>query len=452
MFLNMLVVFAQQGRADSLKMALQKAENDTIKMGLLDELLQACADYEYQGYLQQMRALAEKNLERKNLSPELKDFYQRNLAGVFNSLGLYYKTQGNLVLAMEYYHSSLALCEKIGEKEGTGAILNNLGSIYSELDDHARARDHFEKSLAVAHSIGKKRGVAVALNSIGLEFYYMGNFDSAMHYFEESRVIREELKDEKLIAINNDNMGLVLFKKGDYKRALDYHLRAFEIFEKNKNTRGLAYSNYYVGSIFFKMKDLALAKKFGERALLLSRKTGHPDAIRNATTLLRGVYKAKGNYRAALEMYELFVKMDDSLRNDNIKKTSVRKQFEYEYQKKATADSVKNQEKQKVMDAELSAQAAKLRQEKSQFWFVICGLSFVVIGLFFALNRFRITQRQKKTIERQKVQVDAAFSKLHERNKEVMDSIQYAKRIQVALLPSERKIWKELLKLKNKTE
>ena len=45
--------------------------------------------------------------------------------------------------------------------------------------------------------------------------------------------------------------------------------------------------------------------------------------------------------------------------------------------------------------------------------------------------------------------VDEAYEKLAERNKEVMDSIHYAKRIQTALLPNEKYIDKVLRKRKD---
>ena len=46
--------------------------------------------------------------------------------------------------------------------------------------------------------------------------------------------------------------------------------------------------------------------------------------------------------------------------------------------------------------------------------------------------------KQKKVIEEQKVLVDEAYQHLHEKNKEVMDSINYAKRIHAALITGEK--------------
>ena len=62
-------------------------------------------------------------------------------------------------------------------------------------------------------------------------------------------------------------------------------------------------------------------------------------------------------------------------------------------------------------------------------------LVFVLAGFIF--SRYRVTQRQKGIIEKQKEAVDMAYDQLSEKNKEVVDSIRYAKRIQTALLKGE---------------
>jgi serine phosphatase RsbU (regulator of sigma subunit) len=49
-----------------------------------------------------------------------------------------------------------------------------------------------------------------------------------------------------------------------------------------------------------------------------------------------------------------------------------------------------------------------------------------------------VAQKQKLIIEAQKDEVDDAYRQLHEKNKQVMDSINYARRIQNSLLPTEK--------------
>ena len=142
--------------------------------------------------------------------------------------------------------------------------------------------------------------------------------------------------------------------------------------------------------------------------------------------------------------------MRDSVNNQETKKASIKSQLKYEYEKQAAADSVKHAQAQKVKDAQLRAQNASLKQQKTQRYVLYGGLLLVVGILIFMINRFRITQRQKALIQKQKVFVDEAYEKLHEKNKEVLDSIHYAQRIQKALITSEKYIDKQLNKLNKK--
>ena len=60
-------------------------------------------------------------------------------------------------------------------------------------------------------------------------------------------------------------------------------------------------------------------------------------------------------------------------------------------------------------------------------------MAAITLFSFLVLNRFIKTQKQKGIIEEQKLLVE-------EKNKEIIDSIEYAKRIQDAILPSQKSI------------
>ena len=65
------------------------------------------------------------------------------------------------------------------------------------------------------------------------------------------------------------------------------------------------------------------------------------------------------------------------------------------------------------------------------------GLILVLLFAFFVFNRLRVTAKQKKIIEEQKNLVEV-------KQKEILDSITYAKRLQEAILPPDNFV-KELL-------
>jgi serine phosphatase RsbU (regulator of sigma subunit) len=81
-----------------------------------------------------------------------------------------------------------------------------------------------------------------------------------------------------------------------------------------------------------------------------------------------------------------------------------------------------------VLDAQITAQKAQIKQERTQRIALYIGLIMVLGFGIFVYNRLQITRKQKVVIEEQKGMVE-------EKNQEILDSINYAKRIQTAILP-----------------
>jgi len=85
-------------------------------------------------------------------------------------------------------------------------------------------------------------------------------------------------------------------------------------------------------------------------------------------------------------------------------------------------------------------QAVAAEKSKVIAWFLVAGL-FIAAGILF--KRFKDIQRHEKNLEKQKLLLDEKNhtlenlnSELFQKNKDITDSIEYAKRIQDALLPS----------------
>ena len=188
--------------------------------------------------------------------------------------------------------------------------------------------------------------------------------------------------------------------------------------------------------MFLKGKN-SEAKTLVLKGLKLGKELGYPHTIRTAAYILFAIYKAENNGMKALEMHELYIQMRDSLKNENSQQTIIKQQAKFEYESKKTID-----------DAEHEKQLAIEKEEKAKqrviIYSVISGLVLLAIFLFFVFNRLQLTRRQKNVIENQKIEVEDSKQQLEQKNKEITDSIQYAKRIQSAILPSD-KLVKEYL-------
>ncbi len=136
--------------------------------------------------------------------------------------------------------------------------------------------------------------------------------------------------------------------------------------------------------------------------------------------------------------------MEDSVNRQENRKASIQKGFQYEYEKKSTEDSLRVEAERKVF-------SVKIQQEKTQRFALYIGIVLIALFSGFMYNRFRVTRKQKHIIESQKVEVEqqreladnrrviAEEQKyiIEQKQKEILDSIHYAKRIQQAMLTSE---------------
>ncbi len=377
-------------------------------------------------------------------------------ATCLNNMGAIYKDQGDVPRAISNYNKSLKIYEKIESKSDIAIMLNNIGIIYLEQEEHSNALENFEKSLKFHQELSDKKNVAVCLNNIGDVKRALKQYSEAREYLEESLEIREQIADKEGISMSLNNIGRILDEQGDLNGALDYYQRSLRIEEEIENISGICSSLGNVGGTELQLGKLNMAKIHLERGLKLAQDIG---AVRMTIPIakhLSVLYKKQNNHSVALKMYELYVAMKDSLASEENQKAVIRQEYKYQYEKQAAADSIHNAEAQKVKDAEILAQKTKRaaenrerelekKRDAQQSYFLVGILTLSVFFGLFIFNRFRLTKKQrdiidvqKQEVEAQKEKVDEAFEQLEEKNTEILDSINYAKRIQSAILPPDR--------------
>ncbi|MES2762207.1 MAG: tetratricopeptide repeat protein [Bacteroidota bacterium] len=409
----------------------------------------------YDNYGDASKAL---NFYEKALKSYMRYDNKIGMGSLLNNIGIVYNKLGDIPKALDYAHRSLKIQEDLHNKSGIAISLCNIGLMYSKHDNVSKALEYYQRAMKIQEVIKEQEGLGTTLNNIGLLYYGQDSILKALEYYEKSLRIYEEGNHKKGIAIVSRNIGNVYKNYGEklagVKRpteaALEYYKKSLTLMTDIKDKEGIAYSLDLISKVMLEQGQLAEALDYAMKSLTISKELGYPINISRAANMLKSIYKKQNKFKEAFEMYELEIQMQDSVNNTETKKASIKKQFQYEYEKQTAADSVKHAEEHKVKNAQLTAQAASLKQEQTQRYALYGGLLLVIGFSAFVFNRFKVTQKQKKVIEEQKVLVDNAYQQLHEKNKEVMDSITYARRIQHALLTPESYIDRNLNRLSNK--
>jgi len=366
-------------------------------------------------------------------------------ASSINTIGLMHEYQGDIPKAISYYHKSLDIREEIGDKRGVAKSLNSIGGILHSQGDFSKAIKYYRKSINLFEGTGDKEGIANGLYSIGSIHHDQGNLTKAISYYHSCLYILEEIGHKEGIASSLNNIGLLYYNKGDISKAKIYYHKSLKIHVEIGDKEGISVTLNNIGDILLTQGKITTAKEYLERSLNIARGIGYPESIKGAAVKLSKLYEIQGKGLLALEMYQLYITMRDSIKNENSQKATALQQAKYQYEKQKAIDDAEH-DKLLVIEQEEKEKQQILTGATSG------GLGLVAIFLLFVFNRLRVTKKQKSVIEaqkqeveQQKEEVEAAHQELEKKNQEIMDSITYAKRIQSAILPTD-KVVKEYLK------
>ncbi|HXP52448.1 MAG TPA: tetratricopeptide repeat protein, partial [Bacteroidia bacterium] len=306
----------------------------------------------------------------------------------YNNIGIIYRNQKNYIKALDYYFKSLALRKEANNMANIAITYTNIANAYNFLaSEPDSTKEHFIK----VHYAGNPNKPSLKELSGILR-------DSALVLYKKGLELSTEVGDMSNIAESNDGIGLINQDRGNYNEALNYLKKAASIY-KDINSR----KDYYEV-----LKDISTNFE----------KLRQPDS--------------------ALSYFRQAMSIRDSVFNEDKQKAIGREEVKYSYEKKQALQEAESK-KQHELEEE---------QRKRQQLIIYAGTGGVLLliaFLIFVAQRLRITNRQKNIIGEQKEKIDHAFSQLgdakkllEERHKDLTDSIQYASRIQTALLTSDK--------------
>ena len=415
---------------DSCLMKFHTSQNDTIKLRALsvicDNLMsEVWSEYQFKqyGYIEEVL--------RKDLSENEKNVVLLMKSGSLNNLGLIAEFQeGDLPKALDYYLKALHLFEELENKNGEAMMLNRIGTVYNSLSDTEEALNFFLKSLKIYEELGEENEIANPLNNLGS--YYSGVMDyrRSLDYYLHSLRVNEKVNDVQGIGISLSNIGKLYIDMKELDKALIYFIKSVNLFKENNDKNGIALVLSNIGKIYYLQEDYTSALINAKQSFNISQEIGYPKRISISAMLLSDILIAQGNKAEALDYYKLHILMRDSISNETTKTDAIRKQSKFEYDKQKAIDDA-------TYDKQLAIEQESKAKQKIVIYASAGGVTLLTFFLIFVANRLQVTRKQKCIIEE-------AHEELSEKNREILDSINYAKRIQSAILPADELVAKNL--------
>ncbi|ADR23609.1 hypothetical protein MATR_25350 [Marivirga tractuosa] len=400
-------------------------------------------------------------------------------------------------VALKYANDALKLAEQNDDFTNKAASLHVLGAIYTVLGDYEKAISNLLESLRNYELLGNSKGVANSSNSLGILYFNQEDYSNAKKYYSKALDLIDSSEYAMSTGVYKLNIGEVYQATGENEKALNLEKQAYDIFNQLGDINGMAYALGVQGKVNHQQGNYNKAIELTKRALeYLIEDQDYLGAVEYLNFLVEvyiatdNLYLAEENATTALEIANQINSLKWKIKSfENLSEIFYQKGlFQIAYQYKDSAYIYEN----KLMDEEKQKQIANLRiiyeSEKKEQENEILRIdkelkqkqilqqrilnvaigSVLVILIVFAIITFRAKNQKQKAntqlkiqneeIRQQREEIETQAERLksintdvirknnliEEKNKNITDSINYAKRIQTALLPFPQRIEKEL--------
>jgi len=311
----------------------------------------------------------------------------------------------NYAKSLEYNFKALSILQFYNETREIANTRTDIANIYKKTSDYNSALEQLNESLNIYKTLDNATDdVERCYLYIGDVYYLQDKYTLALEYYSKAL-------DESLGASRFLRMGKTFKKMKDYPKSIEYSLTALHLIKANQDKFGTATVYLNLGEIYFELSKYKEALRYTDTTLQIALEYGDAEIIRNCFKNISNIYSKTGYLDSAFHYLVLYNSITDSLYNSTNNKIFSDVNSKYQLDKK-------QQEYEK-------SKAKVIEGKKRQELLVYAIASILIIVLSFSAllyKRFQLTKQQKHIIE--------------EKNKDIVDSIHYAKRIQKALIPS----------------
>lgn len=385
-----------------------------------------------------MQGLYKEAIEMHNKAIQIRNGIadSQGISDNYSSLAYIYGELGNLPQALEMNFKSLKIFEQLGNKQNIAIVTNNIARIYQKQYKNQEALDMYFRALKISEEVGDKKGNSDYLNNIASIYSLQGKNDEAFEMYSKSLKIKEEIGDNDGMAKCLSGIGSFYYKKGMIDKALEYLHKAQKL---NIELGDIALESgimNYLALCYLEKKDYSQSLRFANKGFKDSQESGLKDETSSLASTLSEIYERIGNPLQALKYYKLFKNYSDSLIDREKELKTQWLQADYEYQKKEV--QLLAEQKQR----ELEHQKKLAGQRYLTLLFIVAFIGVVVIVFFVYKGRQKekkaklLLQTKNKEISKKNTILHQQKEDLEEAHRNIKASINYARLIQNAIMPS----------------
>lgn len=343
----------------------------------------------------------DENLTQAKQFENTKDFNQA--AYFYNKAATVYWVNGHPSKAVELFLKAVEMNTQIGNLNAIRTLYNYIGMVYTDEEEYEKALEYFNKTLDVSRKLNRKNEIATSLVNIANAQVELKKYTEASKTLLEANTLARELNDAKLLRDSYSLLSEVFKKLGDDKKSSEYF-------------------DYYTAITRKIQQDEARRKEAEAQKMVESAKTKITEAEAQKEATERELQVKK----------QELIETEQSL--EAIEQISRERQMQIDLLNK----------EQELKDAVIKNQ----RMFRNIFVVITIAVLAFAASIFYSLNQKKkaniLLSKQNKEIAAQKDLIDLvnkdleiAFNQIEKQNRDITSSINYAQRIQQAMLPTE---------------
>ena len=374
----------------------------------------------------------------------------------YSYIGVCHRNLGNYTDALEYYRLGLKKAQelKVADQEAYAYI--NLGNLYLYQEQYDEAEENLHSGL----NLGKKLNDSLILSYcyLNLGRAYLGRnlYEQAEENLEHALEVRTRIHASAGdIAVCKKYLGDIYFARGEIDRAMSrYH----ECISNEKYLSDIDLQSEIfrkLSQLYYQRQEYDSSEYFGEKSLKLASNIGAKFRIRNAHEILARIHYAKDEFQEAADHYNQVILYNDSVFSEEL----TEKLFNIQYKAKTYEQEGKISSLEREND--LLEENNRLQDRFIMMLAIFLALGVLMLVVLFIMNKKtkrlnrqlhsqheeiksknielknradEIAQKHAE-LEQQNEYIDKQRLMLAQQQKQITDSISYAKRIQDALFP-----------------
>ncbi|HXC06335.1 MAG TPA: tetratricopeptide repeat protein [Bacteroidia bacterium] len=330
---------------------------------------------------------------------------------------------GNYTEASTHLINALRMAEELDNPDLCAKACNGLGNLFGYQDQGDAALPYYKRAWEYYKKSNNKPRIEIVLTNIGNIYYTKSAsdkkyLDTAESYLKQSRTLLTELKDTVRLIANLDNLGLVYTDQGKNTSARELLLQSDALCKSTDDLYDRIFATSYLGRVYQNLNQTDSAIQCFNISLDLSVKMHNLMMIADAYLFLGESYSVKKQFEKAYAYSSKYLNLHDSLMNSDNTRKIAEAQSKFE-----------NEKKQRQIEVLELSSTHQHRMYTIITWSLIAGSVLLLTLALLMYNRYKLKNKAHKLLTHQNTIIA-------QKNKDITDSINYAKKIQDAMLPA----------------